>query len=151
MKHIGLLLTLFLTILSCSVSEKPQFIAIENVRVTESASKQITVVANARFNNPNDIKGELKTDDLVVFVNDNELAHVSSKSFKVPANQEFSIPLTAKIPTDSLYSDKNLSGLLGSLLTKKIKVQYKGDINYKVFGFSHSYTIDKSEQITLDF
>ena len=31
---------------------------------------------------------------------------------------------------------KNLSGLLGSLLTKKIKVQYKGDINYKVFGFS---------------
>ena len=67
----------------------------------------------------------------------------------MPAKKDFTIPLTAKISTDSLYSNNNLGGLLGSLFSKKIKVQYKGDIKYKVFGFSHTYAVDKTEDIKL--
>lgn len=151
MKQFLLLLTVFLTVSNCKVNEKPEFISVKNIEVTESTSKLITLKAEALFNNPNDVGGELETEAIMVSVNGNEIAHVSSEAFKVPAKKEFKVPLTAKIPTDSLYSNNNLGGLIGSLFSKKIKVQYKGDIKYKVFGFSHSYTVDKTETIKLKF
>lgn len=135
--------------MSCSVNEKPQFIGIQNIKVLESTSKYITFTADALFINPNDIRGELQTDEIKVFVNDNELASVSTESFDVPANTEFSIPLKTNIPTDSLFSNKSIGGLIGSLFSKKVKVQYKGDIKYKVFGFSHSYSIDQTEDVKI--
>lgn len=151
MRKLIILSTLILTFISCSVTEKPEFLRVENIKVLESTSKTITLTADALFMNPNDIGGELNTDGIQVFVNDNDMALVSTESFEVPAKKEFSIPLKANIPTDSLLSDKSLSGLLGSLLSQNIKVQYKGDIKYKVFGFSHTYAIDKTEDVKLKF
>jgi hypothetical protein len=77
------------------------------------------------------------------------MASVSSKNFEVPAKKDFSIPLTANVPIDSIFGDENLSSLIGSLLTKKMKVQYKGVINYKVLGFSHTYDVDKTEEVKI--
>jgi hypothetical protein len=151
MRKLIILSTLILAFTSCSVKEKPEFLRIENINVLESTGKTITLTADALFMNPNDIGGELKTDGIKVLVNDNQMAFVYTESFEVPAKKEFSIPLKANIPTDSLLSDKSLSGLLGSLLSQKIKVQYKGDIKYKVFGFSHTYAIDKTEDVKLKF
>ena len=149
MKRLIILSTIWVIFFSCSVKEKPEFLSVENVEVIESTSKYITITADALFMNPNDIGGNLKTEEIKVFVNDNQLASVSTKSFKVPAKKEFSIPLKANIPTDSIFSNKNLGGLIGSLFSKKIKVQYKGDIIYKVFGFSYTYNIDKTERIKI--
>ena len=149
MKRLIILSTIYISLFSCSVKEKPEFLSIENIDVVESTSKYVTITANAHFINPNDIGGNLKTEEIKVFVNDNQLATVSTESFKVPAKKEFSIPLKANIPTDSIFSNKNLGGLIGSLFSKKIKVQYKGDIIYKVFGFSYTYNIDKTEQVKI--
>ena len=149
MKKLIILSTICVVFMSCSVNEKPQFIGIQNIKVLESTSKYITFTADALFINPNDIRGELQTDEIKVFVNDNELASVSTESFDVPANTEFSIPLKTNIPTDSLFSNKSIGGLIGSLFSKKVKVQYKGDIKYKVFGFSHSYSIDQTEDVKI--
>ncbi|WP_233783327.1 LEA type 2 family protein [Flavivirga eckloniae] len=148
-RNIIILSTILLAFTGCKVSEKPEFSHIENVKILESTSKHITFTAEAFFKNPNDIGGELKTDEIKVLVNDNEMATVSTKSFKVPAKKEFSIPLKASIPTDRIFSNKNLGGLLGSLLNQKIKVQYKGDIIYKALGFSYTYNIDKIETVKI--
>ena len=137
--------------MSCSINEKPQFIAIENIKVLESTSKYITFSADAHFINPNDISGELQTDEIKVFVNNNEMASVSTESFQVPAKKEFSIPLKTNIPTDSIFSNKSIGGLIGSLFSKKVKVQYKGEIKYKVLGFSHYYNIDQTEDVKIKF
>lgn len=149
MKHIIIFSTILLSFFSCSINEKPEFININDVKVLESNSKFITISANAFFVNPNVISGELKTDSVKIFINDNEIASISTGSFEVPAKKEFSIPLTAKIPIDSLYSKENLGSLIGSLFSKKVKIQYKGDIKYKVFGFSHSYHVDETETIKI--
>ena len=77
------------------------------------------------------------------------MAEVASKEFKVPAKKEFSIPLEAQIPTQRILNKKNIGGLLNSLLNRKIKVQYKGDIDYKVLGFSDTYTVDRTEEVKL--
>lgn len=149
MKRLIILSTICLSILSCSVNEKPEFVNVENINVEESTSKHITITADALFMNPNDIGGHLQTDEIKVYINDNQLATISTESFEVPAKKEFSIPLKAKIPTDSIFSNKNIGKLLGSIFKKRVKVQYRGDIVYKVFGFSYTYNIDKTEHIKI--
>ncbi|WOD43660.1 hypothetical protein [Hwangdonia lutea] len=149
MKMLIILSTMCFVLSGCNVKEKPVFLNVENVKVVESTSKYITITADALFINPNDIGGALKTDEIKVFINDNEMATVSTESFNVPAKKKFSIPLKANVPTDSIFSHKNLGGLLGSLLSKQLKVQYKGDIIYKVFGFSYTYNIDKTEHVKI--
>ena len=86
-----------------------------------------------------------------LFVNDNEMASVSTESFKVPAKKEFTIPLKTKVPTDSVFSNKSIVGLIGSLFSKKVKVQYIGDITYRALGFSYTYNIDKTEDVKIKF
>jgi len=151
MKKLIILSTICIAFIGCSVNEKPQFIGVENIKVLESTSKHITFTADALFKNPNDIGGELQTDEIKVFVNDNEMASVSAGSFKVPAKKEFTIPLKTKVPTDSIFSNKSIGGLIGSLFSKKVKVQYIGDITYKVLGFSYTYNIDKTEDVKIKF
>ncbi len=149
MKKVIILSTIILTIFSCKVKEKPEFLRLENIKVLESTAEYVTLTADAFFLNPNDIGGELKSDGIKVFVNDNEMANVSTESFKVPANKEFSIPLKANIPADSIFSGKNIGGLIGSLFSQKLKVQYKGDIKYKALGFTYTYEIDKTEDVKI--
>jgi len=149
MKRLIILSTICITFLSCSVNKKPEFVKVKNIKVIESTSTYVTLSADALFMNPNDIGGELKSDGIKVFVNDNEMATVSTESFKVPAKKEFTIPLKANVPNDSILSNKNLSRLINSLFSKKIKVQYKGSIKYKVFGFSYIYDIDITEQVKI--
>jgi len=147
MKKLIILLTVTMTLLSCKVKEKPEFLRVDNIKVLESTSEYLTLTADAYFMNPNDIGGELKSDGIKVFVNDNEMATVSTESFKVPTKKEFSIPLKANIPADSIFSGKNIGGLIGSLFSQNLKVQYKGDIKYKVLGFSYTYEVDKTEDV----
>ncbi|MDO6759093.1 LEA type 2 family protein [Tamlana sp. 2_MG-2023] len=149
MKKLIILSTIFLTLLSCAVREQPEFLGVENIKISERTSQYITLNADALFKNPNDIGGKLITKGLDIYVNDNNVATVNAATFKVPAKKEFAIPLTSTIPVDSLLSDRNLTSLLGSFLNKSIKVQYKGDIKYKVFGFSKTYNIDKTENIKI--
>lgn len=151
MKKFIILSTICVAFISCSVNEKPQFIGVENIKVLESTSKYVAFTADALFKNPNDIGGELQTDEIKVFVNNNEMASVSAESFKVPAKKEFTIPLKTKVPTDSIFSNKSIGGLIGSLFSKKVKVQYIGDITYKALGFSYTYNIDKTEDVKIKF
>ena len=151
MKKLIILSTICIAFISCSVNEKPQFIGVENIKVLESTSKYVAFTADALFKNPNDIGGELQTDEIKLFVNDNEMASVSTESFKVPAKKEFTITLKTKVPTDSVFSNKSIVGLIGSLFSKKVKVKYIGDITYRALGFSYTYNIDKTEDVKIKF
>jgi len=144
-----ILLTLIVTFFSCSIKDKPEFQKIENIKIKESTKSFITLTANAYFKNPNILGGTLATDGISIFVNDVLMAKVSSEAFKVPAKKEFNIPLEAKISTQRILDKKNIGGLLTSLLNQKMKVQYKGIINYKVFGFSHTYDVDRTENVKI--
>ena len=149
MKKLILLSTVIFSFISCSVKEKPEFLRIENIKVLDADGQNVKIKADAFFQNPNDIGGKLLTEGIKVFINDVEMATIVSEEFEVPAKKEFSIPLVVNIPTDSIVSEKSIGGLLSSLLYQKMKVHYKGDIKYKVLGFSHSYDIDKTEDVKI--
>ncbi|WP_158841859.1 LEA type 2 family protein [Polaribacter sp. L3A8] len=150
MKNHLYFILLFLVFTSCSVREKPVFIKVDNVAVTSFTGDTIRLKANAFFTNPNDVGGKIATDEIKVIVNGVEVAQVSSDEFEVPARKEFTIPLTVVIPAKKVFgNNKNgvLGGLLNSFLKKSIEVQFKGDLKYKVFGFSSEYPIDEIQNI----
>ena len=145
-------LGLFLLIYSCSVKEKPVFLKVDNIQLISATSDTIRLKADAFFNNPNDVGGKISTDEIKVFVNGTEVAQVSSDEFKVPARDQFTVPLKIAIPTKRVFeNNKNglLGGLLNSLFNKSVKIQLKGDIKYKVFGFSKTYPIDKTQDLKI--
>lgn len=139
-------------ILSCSINEKPIFIKVDDLKISSITADTIRLKAKAFFKNPNDIGGKLATDEIKVLIDGVEVAQVSSEEFKVPAREEFFIPLKVVVPAKKVFkNNKNgiLGGLLNSLLNKSVKVHFKGDLKYKVLGFSHVYIIDKVEEIKL--
>ncbi|WP_229719393.1 LEA type 2 family protein [Winogradskyella schleiferi] len=139
----------FTVLFNCSVTEKPEFVKLDNIQVVDSNSKNITLKADAFFLNKNDVGGTLKTDDLKVYINELEVASVMSDEFDVPKRENFTIPLTVNVPTDSIISDKNLGSLLGSLLSQSLKVHYKGEIKYRIMGYSSTYTVDEIQDVKL--
>ena len=150
MKNLLYVTLVIFFISSCSVNKQPIFIKVDNVKVSSFIGDTIRLNAEAFFTNPNDVGGKISTDKIKVIVNGSEVAHVSSEEFKVPARQKFIIPLVVKIPAKKVFkNNKNgiLGGLLNSFLKKSIKVQFKGDIKYKVFGVSSIYPVDKIQEI----
>ena len=139
---------------SCSVKEYPVFIKVDNVKLIAVASDTIRLQANAYFQNPNDVGGKISTDEIKVIINGAEVAQVSSDEFKVPARNEFSIPLKIVIPSKRIFeNNKNgiLGGLINSIFKKSIKVTFKGNLKYKVFGFSNTYPVDITKDLKIKF
>lgn len=151
LKRILFILLFFTLVFNCTVREQPEFIGLENIKVVNSTSQSITLNADALFMNPNDVGGVLKTDDLKVFINNTEVANIVSDEFKVPSKENFTIPLTVAIATDSILDNKSLGGLLASLLSQRLKVQYKGDIKYTILGYSSAYAVDKTQELKIKF
>ena len=154
MKRLLFFFGITLLITSCSVKKKPVFLKVDDVKLISLRADTLRLGANAYFENPNDIGGKISTDEIKVLVNGTQLAQVSSEEFKVPANKEFSIPLKVVIPTKKVFeNNKNgiLGGLLSSLLNQNLKVQFKGDLKYKILGFSKVYPIDKTEEMKIKF
>ncbi|WP_418638993.1 hypothetical protein [Winogradskyella sp.] len=140
---------IFTLLFNCSFTKKPEFVRLEDFEVVGSNSKNITIRAEALFLNKNDVGGTLKTDDLKVYINELELASVVSEEFDVPKREKFTIPLTIKVETDSFTNDKNLGSLLGSLILQKLKVHIKGEIKYKIMGYSSTYSIDEIQDVKI--
>lgn len=150
MKNILYFILLIILISSCSVNKQPTFIKVDKVKVTSFSGDTIRLKAEAFFTNPNDVGGKISTDEIKVIVNGAEVAQVSSEEFKVPARKNFTIPLVVVIPARKVFeNNKNgiLGGLLNSFLKKSIQVQFKGDIKYKVFGYSNVYPVDQIQEI----
>ncbi|CAL2074717.1 LEA type 2 family protein [Tenacibaculum sp. 190524A02b] len=139
-------------LVSCTVKEKPIFLKVDDVEFLSMRADTLKIGANAYFGNPNDIGGKIATDGIKVIVDGVEVAEVFSEEFKVPAKKEFALPLKVVIPTKKVFeNNKNgvLGGIISSLLSQRLKIQLKGDLKYKVLGFSHTYTIDKTEELKI--
>jgi len=141
----------FTLLFNCTVTEKPEFVRLDNIKVVDSNSKSITLSAEAYFLNKNDVGGKLKTDDLKVYINDIEVASVISDEFDVPKRENFTIPLTVAVDTEKLIDKNSLGGLLGSLISQKLKVQYKGEIKYKIMGYTSTYVVDEIQNVKIKF
>ncbi|MBG6132077.1 hypothetical protein IWQ47_003968 [Aquimarina sp. EL_43] len=147
-----LLSTLLIGITSCSISKKPEFKYVDNIEVKNVSMRNITLKADAVFNNPNHIKGKLSIDSIHIFVDNMDVGALSSQEFDVPSKNEFAIPLEGTFSLSKVYK-KNKNSILGSVLkviqSDSLDIQYKGVIRYYFGNFSYPYTIDKQQKVRL--
>ncbi|MGY3795448.1 LEA type 2 family protein [Aquimarina sp. 433] len=152
MKKFLFLSTIFLILPSCSLSKKPEFERISKIDVKNVSMRNITIHADAVFNNPNNVDGTLSIEDMHVFVDNIDVGVISSKEFDVPSKNEFKIPLEGTFSLSKIYED-NKSNLLNSVLkivqTDSIHIQYKGNIKYHFGNFSYPYKINKEQKVSL--
>ena len=152
MQKLILPLAILVLVVSCKLKEKPEFVRVDKIVVDRADFKTIALRADAVFINHNHLGGLLKTDDIEVFVDDHVVAKVSYEEFQVPAQDEFVVPLSVNFDTAKLVDNKN-TNLLGSLinqfLNKKVVVRFKGELQYKVVGFSSTYPIDHTQEILI--
>ncbi len=149
MKKTITLIIILLQIYSCKVTEHPEFVKVENIKVIASNAKQVQLSANAFFKNPNHIGGVLKSEGINVLIDNIEVGNITTKAFNVPPQDQFIVPLTITIPTKKILDKNNISGLLNSLINNKLKAQYKGSITYQLGSFSYKYPIDQEQLIKI--
>jgi len=152
MKNFLILLTILLGVGSCTFTKKPKFKYVDKVEVKNIGLKNVTLKADAVFDNPNDLKGKLSTDSIQVFIDNIHVGAIRAKEFKVPSKSEFAIPLEGTFSLSKIYNN-NKNSILGSVLkaiqTDSITIQYKGVIRYHLGSFSYPYKIDKQQKISL--
>ena len=146
-------LLLISAILACNAPQEPVFKRFANIKSTNISTKNITITADALFQNPNTLGGEVTATDIEVIVNDVPAGKINQDlAIPVPANAEFIVPLTATISPKDIY-DKDRGGALGGIvnavLKKKVDVHYKGTVKMKIAGFPYTLKVDYEEEVRL--
>lgn len=152
MKKICCVLFLVLINFSCTFTEQPNFIKIKNVRVEKANLTKVVINADALFENLNDIGGNLELNKLEVFANNIKVSTISTKKFKVPIKDNFSIPIKVSFSPKQIFDDHKKGfplNIFKSIKNKKITILYKGVITYSLGDFSYDYDINYSQKIVL--
>lgn len=149
MRKTTLLFIFLISIFSCSVTEKPEFLNLERVELKHADKHSVTIFAKALFKNPNHVGGQLQANNITITVNDVKVATLQTEPFTVPAKDEFSMPLEITIPTKKVINTNSLSGILNSLITQELTIQYLGDIQYSAIGITYNYPLNYTQNITI--
>lgn len=148
MRNYIILATLLIALTQCGrPDQEPEFIAMENVKVSKVTGKEAILSASAKFYNPNDQSIKLKqvmidieVDDRVVGVIDQDMR------FKIPANDYFSVPLNASF---NIRDIGLLNGIISVLGGKPVRVHYKGYIKVGLYGYVKKVPIDFEEDVRM--
>ena len=152
MRKICYVLFLSLIVFSCTFTEQPNFIKIKNVRVQKANLSKVIINADALFENLNDIGGNLELNKLEVFANNIKVSNISTKKFKVPIKDNFSIPIKVSFSPKQIFDDHKKgfpSNIFKSIKNKQVTILYKGVITYSLGDFSYDYNINYSQKIAL--
>jgi len=152
MKKVVLLFVLSVTLLSCEVTEKPEFIKVNSVEIIDTSLSNFTMLAKLQFKNKNSIGGTLQANDIHVFVDSINVATINSELFDIPKKSEFELPLEATIPFSKVYENNKkdlLSNIINIISSKKVSILYKGEVRYKLGAFSYDYPLNYSQEIEI--
>lgn len=130
---------------------EPYFVKMENVRVTNFTRDGIVLTGKALCNNPNNLEAKLNACDIKVSANGKHVGDVNQRfSTKVPANSDFSVPLTVTFSPRKVFK---LTELLGAAFTslkgKKIFVKYTGKIVVNILGQDLDFPVEYDQDVPL--
>lgn len=143
-------LCLFFSFFHCTFTSEPDFVKLDEYKITGLNKNEIKLSTNAYFHNPNDVGCEVVSTDIDVFVNGLEVSEVTqSKTIQLDAGNEFFIPLSTLIPLEKISKDKKgiLGGLLTTLFNKNLKVKYEGIVTLKKMGIEFDIDIEGEEML----
>ncbi len=147
-------LFIFLLFLSfgCTLSKKPEFIKVKNIKIVSVNYNKIEIKTDVLFKNKNNVGGTLQAKNIRVFVDSIDVAIVKTEVFKVPKKSEFVLPLIVEIPYKKIYKDSKqnlLTNIMNIVKRKKILIQYKGRIRYSLGKIHYDYPLDYTQKVAI--
>jgi len=143
---------LFLTFTSCTLTEKPTFVSIEDINLDKVSTDEITFDAAAIFKNPNSIGGKISSDVINIYLDSVQVGQLFPSDFTVPAKNEFNVPLKGRLSASKILKKNNgdfLSNILSIIKSKKVAITFKGDIQFKKGFLKHTYHVDETNEISI--
>ena len=149
MRNIILLLVPVLWLSGCQFNKPVEFRIIDNVKVLSIEDGMVNLEAQAIFYNPNDMKGKLKGVNIMVRLDDKNLATIThSKALKIGPETEFSIPITIQFAVEDVQ-DGLIKNIMNILTDNKIKLHFVGDIKVSTMMVSQKVKVDYYEEVKL--
>ncbi len=148
-KKLLFLIIPFYLLTGCGDFQQPEFEDIEELKVYEITSQNVTVTGQAVFRNPGKQGYKVKNIDLDVIYKEEKIAHINSTSVtKVTSNRQFKIPFSVKLPMAELkkYVLSDIISLLGG---KQIELHFKGDLTFSRYGVGKTVPIDYRESVKI--
>ena len=100
----------------------------------------------------------VKKPPVFIKLDDVKVISFQADTIQLQANAHFQNPNDVGgkilIPTKRIFeNNKNgiLGGLIASILKNKVKVQFKGNLKYAVFGFTKEFLVDKTQEMKINF
>ncbi len=138
---------------ACTLTEKPSFINVDDVRVIEAKAKMVSIDANLVFYNPNDLGVRLEKVSIKPIVNEVEMGEVNTiKDIHIESKGNFEVPVNFSFNPKAMWQEEK-GALIGTLINtfsnKPVKVQYKGVVTLEIAGVSFDVPIDHTEEVVL--
>src|SRR5258708_25148387 len=131
---LSLIALLVLLTFGCTPKEQVVFKGVKNIVVDLSADGKPILKGDVYFFNPNKLKMKLKDVNVDILVDGNKSAEVKQHlNLPVPAQSDFSVPITANLTLKEGGLLNTVFGLLGG---KKYEVVFTGFIRIGVHGIS---------------
>lgn len=149
---ISFLLASFLIISCNNGPQTPYFIESKNYRIKNLNLTEVSVLAEAVYQNPNNVGITVENWDILVTANGIEVGKVDVDApTEIPANGQFSLPIEASFPPSKVLDLESgiLSGILSAISNKEVEMIYKGYFTVKVIGISVKVPVDMTEMVPL--
>ena len=106
--------------------EPPVFKKLTKIKTAKLSGTNLNFMGNAIFHNPNDMGLKLKGVEIDIILEGKKVGHVSQReNIKIPANNDFTVPLSADI---DLKQVGLVNGIFGMLSGKKMQAEFVGYI-----------------------
>lgn len=153
MKKLTIILAGLAFIVGCTVSESPEFIDMNNYQVKKVTMQEVVVTTDVNFHNPNDIGCSIVKTDIDVKANGVNVGKVDQNAaITIDANNNFHLPVSVKFSPKKVFGSKDgslLNGMLNTLTSKEVELQYVGYVTINKLGIDYSIDIDETETIPL--
>ena len=138
---------LIILLAGCTPVKGPEYREIKNFKLGKIDMGESTVKMNVIFFNPNNSAFRVKSTDLNIYVNDSLVGHtILDTIIKVPSLSEFSLPISARIKTASLFSNA-----LSFLLNREAAIRISGTIKAGVGSLYKNFKIDYRAKQNLNY
>ena len=146
-----LLLSSLFFLSSCSGPQSPDFTGLQNLKISKTSGKSLRVDAIAHYHNPNPMGGTLEEVILDIKIDGVDITTIEQRSsVEIPANSDFSIPVTFDFDPNDLTGNKGiLKDMLKKVLKNELEVSYDGYTTIALIGQSFKVPVKYTEKMSL--
>lgn len=145
-------IALLLFVSSCKEVQDPVFKRIHKVEIKNLNLDNIELATIAEFYNPNGVSLNIDKWDIQLIANGINMGKVELQiPSTIPSKQDFKLPMTISFPPKKLLEKKGgiLSGILSSVLDRKLELEYKGYIIVEILNVKVKIPVEEYQELEL--